>query len=170
MPERVVTQVPIGGIAVTRNPGILTTLLGSCVGLVLQDLRTQIAALAHVVRPSGVGAGMGPGYFADRAAANARDLIVQAGADPRHLLARLAGGGRMVRTGVDIGARNAAALKEECYRLGMTFGGHLEGPVDGGCFLVVETATGKVSVRPLALNGVDDGAWRQLRQDLEGPR
>jgi chemotaxis protein CheD len=170
MPERAVIQVPIGGIATARNPGVLTTLLGSCVGLVLQDLRNQLAALAHVVRPNGKGAGMGPGYFADQAAANARDLLLQAGADPRHLLARLAGGGRMVRTGVDIGARNAVALKEECYRLGMTFGGHVDGPVDGGCFLVVETATGKVSVRPLAVAGADDGAWRQLRQDLEGPK
>lgn len=146
-----VVQVPIGGIGVLRSSGVLTTLLGSCVGMIVQDLANRVAVLAHVVRPSGTGAGMGPGYFADQAAPRARDLAIQHGADPRELMVRMAGGGRMLKGHADIGARNAEAIKEATYRLGMVFGGHLEGPADGGCFLCVDVATGKVQVKRLQL-------------------
>jgi chemotaxis protein CheD len=160
-----VIQVPIGGIAAVRAEGVLTTLLGSCVGMVLQDLTNRVAVLAHVVRPAGQGAGMGPGYFADQAAPRARDLAIQNGANPHELMVRIAGGGRMLSGQADIGARNADAIKEETYRLGMVFGGHLEGPTDGGCFLCVDVANGKVSVKRL-VGALDDSAWQRLRHDL----
>lgn len=166
MPADGVIHVPIGGLSGVKSPGVLTTLLGSCVGMIVQDLRNHVAVLAHVVRPNGQGAGMGPGYFADQAAPNARDLAIQLGAGPRDLVVRLAGGGRMVQTGVDIGARNAAALKEATYRLGMTYGGHLEGPTDGGCFIAVDAAIGKVVLRRLAGAVLDDKAWQQVRDEL----
>lgn len=148
-------HVPIGGIAVARPGAILTTLLGSCVGMVVQDLRHQVAVLAHVVRPDGVGAGMGPGYFADRGAKNARDLAVQNGADPRELMVRMAGGGRMGFES-DIGARNAQAIRDATYALGMVFGGHVEGPADGGCVLFVDPANGRVQVQRLRGDRLDE--------------
>jgi chemotaxis protein CheD len=170
MSEHQVIQVPIGGLAATRAPGVLTTLLGSCVGMIVQDLRNQIVVLAHVVRPDGSGAGMGPGYFANLAAPRARDLAIQTGANPRDLLVRMVGGGRMVAGKVDIGARNAEAIKEATYQLGMTFGGHLEGPADGGCFVMVDASTGKVVVKRLNGGMLDDRAERQAREEIGVPR
>lgn len=161
-----VLQVPIGGIAVAAAGQVLSTLLGSCVGLVVQDLRRQIAVLAHVVRPNGVGAGMGPGYFADQATPRARDLAVQAGADPRDLMVRLAGGGRMVGGGIDVGARNAEAIKAATYKLGMAYGGHVDGPADGGCVLFVDPAKGKVIVRKLNGGKLDDASWSKLVKEI----
>lgn len=161
-------QVPIGGIAVAREPKVLTTLLGSCVGMVIQDLRHRIAVLAHVVRPDGQGGGMGPGYFADRAAPAARDLAIRAGADPRQLVVRMAGGGRMTSGTLDVGARNAAAIREATYELGMVFGGHVEGPADGGCVLFVQPATGRIAVRKLAGASLDDAAWQALVREFAG--
>lgn len=145
-----VVQVPIGGIGVAAPPRVLTTLLGSCVGMVVQDLKNQVCVLAHVVRPDGDGQGMGPGYFANLAAPRARDLALQHGADPRQLIVRMAGGGSM--GGLEktaIGRRNAAAIREATYALGMVFGGHVSGPADGGCVLLADPARGVVEVRRL---------------------
>jgi len=163
--ERVV-QVPIGGIAVARPPQLLSTLLGSCVGMVVQDLKHQVCVLAHIVRPEGTGEGMGPGYFANLAAPRARDLALQNGADPRQLIVRMAGGGSM--GGLDkaaIGQRNAAAIKEATYEHGMVFGGHVEGPADGGCVLFADPAKGRVLVRKLG-GQLDDRAWKELIEDI----
>ncbi len=166
MSERRVLQVPIGGIGVGRRPDVLTTLLGSCVGMVVQDLRNGVAVLAHVVRPHGTGAGMGPAYFGDRAAPLARDLAIQHGADPRELLVRFAGGGRMVDGGSDIGTQNVAAVKEATYRLGMVFGGRVKGPSDGGCYLAVDSASGKIVVHKLQGRGSADEGWSSLLREL----
>lgn len=164
-----VVQVPIGGIAVARPPQLLSTLLGSCVGMVIQDLKHQVCVLAHVVRPDGAGKGMGPGYFANQAAPRARDLALQNGADPRQLIVRMAGGGSM--GGLDksaIGRRNATAIKEATYELGMVFGGHVEGPADGGCVLFADPAKGRVLVRKLG-DQLDDRSWKGLLEDVLEP-
>lgn len=161
-----VVQVPIGGIAVARPPQLLSTLLGSCVGMVIQDLKNQVSVLAHVVRPDGSGCGMGPGYFANQAAPRARDLAIQNGADPGQLVVRMAGGGSM--GGLEktaIGRRNAAAIKEATYGLGMVFGGHVSGPADGGCMLFVDPAKGRVVVRKLR-GELDDISWKSLLDDV----
>ncbi|MFM1872813.1 MAG: hypothetical protein RL398_2235, partial [Planctomycetota bacterium] len=149
MADRRVIQVPIAGIGVAKRPDVLTTLLGSCIGMVVQDLRNGVAVLAHVVRPRGVGAGMGPAYYADVAAPKARDLAIQNGADPRELMVRVCGGGRMVENGVDIGAQNFEAVKEATYRLGMVFGGRVKGPSDGGCYVAVDSASGRIALHKL---------------------
>ncbi|MFK7740192.1 MAG: hypothetical protein AB8H80_07700 [Planctomycetota bacterium] len=161
-------QVPMGGVAAAGPPQVLTTLLGSCVGMIVQDLRNQVAVLAHVVRPTGHGAGMGLGYFADRAAPHARDLAIQNGADPRQLVVRLAGGGCMLGNGGKIGAENLAALKDATYALGMAYGGQLDGKAEraGGCLLVVDPARGKAQVRRLQDDAINESGWRALLTEM----
>ena len=166
--NELVVHVPIGGLSAVRAPRVLTTLLGSCVALVLQDLRHRVAVLAHVVRPSGQGASLGPGSIAETAAQHAVDLAVQNGADRRDLVARLAGGGRMFDGGLEIGAQNAAALRTQCERLGLIFAGQVVGPRDGGCFAIVDAMTGKVQVS--ALRKGDDTGWRALLEQIIGQR
>ncbi|MFO1077775.1 MAG: chemotaxis protein CheD [Planctomycetota bacterium] len=162
-----VILVPIGGIAGGRHPCMLQTLLGSCVGMIVQDLRRQIAVLAHVVRPHGNGAGMGPGYFANLAAPRARDLAIQSGAGPGELLVRIAGGGRMLDGVGDIGEQNVKAITEATYALGMTFGGRLRGATDGGCLVAVDAGSGRALVRGIGEGVLDEAAWSRLRSDLE---
>lgn len=164
-----VVQVPIGGIAIAKPPQLLSTLLGSCVGMVIHDPKNQVCVLAHVVRPEGHGQGMGPGYFANLAAPRARDLALQSGADPRQLIVRMAGGGSM--GGLEktaMGLRNAEAIKEATYELGMVFGGHVAGPADGGCVLFADPARGSVEVRRLG-RSLDDAGWRKLVEEVVQP-
>ncbi|MCA8974053.1 MAG: chemotaxis protein CheD [Planctomycetes bacterium] len=169
MSESRLKQVPIGGIEVASKIGVLSTLLGSCVGMIVQDMRRHIAVLAHVVRPHGVGAGMGPGYFANLAAPRARDLAIQAGAGPRDLVVRIAGGASMFESSDSIGLRNAEAIKEATYELGMTYGGRIKGPEVGGCLLAVDAATGRAVVKGIQSGVVDEDAWHRMCADL-GPR
>lgn len=166
--HELIAHVPIGGIAAVRAPRVLTTLLGSCVAFVVQDLRHRVAVLAHVVRPTGQGVGLGPGSFADQAAARAVDLAIQTGGDRRDLVVRLAGGGRMFDGGLDIGAQNVAALRRESERLGLIFAGQLVGPRDGGSFVIVDAGTGKAQVK--ALRAGDDASWREVLVDILGQR
>lgn len=167
MQEPGIVHVPIGGLVAARAPVSLATLLGSCVGLILQDLNARVAVLGHVVRPDGKGAGMGEAYFADRAVPAARDLALRHGAHPRKLLARLAGGGRMSEATMDIGARNVAALQDAIHTLDLTFGGMLRGPRDGGCVLVIDTGSGRAHVRGIGQRRLDDSSWDKLQRDLE---
>lgn len=162
-----VVQVPIGGIAVVHPPQVISTLLGSCVGLIVQDLKHSVAVLAHVVRPEGTGKGMGPGYFANLATPLARDLALQNGAHPAQLIVRMAGGGSMdAAMKGDIGLRNAKAIKEATYECGMVFGGHVDGPADGGCVLFVDPANGRIQVKKLRGGQFDDAQWSSLVKDV----
>lgn len=168
--DKHVVQVPIGGIAVVHPPKIVSTLLGSCIGMIVQDLKHHVAVLAHIVRPEGAGVGMGPGYFANQAAPMARDLALQNGAEPKQLIVRMAGGGSMSSGMSDgIGLRNAKAIKEATYKLGMVFGGHVQGPADGGCVLFVDPANGRIQVRMLRDGQFDDKQWRKLVKDVVTP-
>lgn len=164
---RRIVHVPIGGLACAKAPDVLTTLLGSCVGFIVQDMRARVCALAHVVRPSGSGASLGDGYFADRAAPLARDLVIRAGGNPRELVVRLAGGGRMFAgKSLDVGQQNQTALREATYALGMVFGGMLRGPNDGGCVLVAEPASGRARVRGLGEQDGSEDGWRRVLDEL----
>lgn len=168
MGERRLIVVPIAGIGATRSPGALATLLGSCVGMIVQDIDRGVAVLAHVVRPSGQGLGMGPAYFADQAAERARQQALELGADPHRLLVRVVGGGRMLEAQghepmLDIGARNVAAVQAASERWRMTYGGRVKGPHDGGCYVVVDASNGKVLLHGLHGQEAGDAAWRRVR-------
>ena len=60
-------KVGMGELAVIQETGVLRTLLGSCVGLVLYDQRNRVGALAHIVLPSANGSNTHPGKYADTA-------------------------------------------------------------------------------------------------------
>lgn len=88
--------------------------LGSCVGLTLFDPVAHVGVMAHVVLPdSGLSRSgdFAPGKFADTAVPFAITEVLKLGANRSRLIARMAGGARMLNvvgagTKLDIGARN----------------------------------------------------------------
>jgi chemotaxis protein CheD len=108
-------------VAPAGGDGLVSLGLGSCIGLVLVDRRAAVAGLAHVVLPAaGDGKTCTPGKFADTAV----DALVAAmepfGARPVFLEAVLVGGASMFASasaGLDVGQRNAAAVREELARV-----------------------------------------------------
>jgi chemotaxis protein CheD len=116
--------VRMGEIEVSSQDGeeLVARGLGSCIGLAMIDRLSGVAGMAHIVLPEAPGApGAEPGKFADLAVPELIARMTRAGAVVRRLDAVLAGGARMFDMGeMDIGARNAQAVKTGLARSGVT--------------------------------------------------
>lgn len=134
--------------------------LGSCVGLALYDAMVHIGVMVHIVLPeSSLGRGQPapPGKFADTGVAAAVEEAVRAGASRMRLVARIAGGARMLQTvgmgsKLDIGARNTEAVRSLLQSLhirlaaedtGGTYGRTLQLSIDTGRLLVSTVGRGE---------------------------
>ena len=116
------------GEAKTAGAGtILYTLgLGSCVAIVLYDGEVRVGGLAHALLPeprSGRNAGS-PARYASTAVPELLALMENAGANPRRIRARLAGGASMFDTlltegGRQLGMRNVDAARSALARAGI---------------------------------------------------
>jgi chemotaxis protein CheD len=114
--------VRMGEIEISKRTGdeLVVRGLGSCIGLALIDRISGVAGLAHIVLPESTGADPQPGRFADLAVPALITGVQKAGAVMRRLDAVLAGGARMFELGeMDIGARNAAAVKTALAQAGV---------------------------------------------------
>jgi chemotaxis protein CheD len=116
-------DVRMGEIEVSKRAGeeLVARGLGSCIGLALVDRSSGVAGIAHIVLPESPGGSRTePGRFADLAVPALIAQMQEAGAVTRRLDAVLAGGARMFEVGeMDIGARNAAAVKAGLARAGL---------------------------------------------------
>ena len=115
-------SVRMGEIEVSKRTGeeLVARGLGSCIGLALIDGLSGVAGMAHIVLPESGGSDEEPGRFADTAVPAMLAQMQKAGAVTRRLDAVLAGGARMFELGeMDIGARNAAAVKAGLTRAGL---------------------------------------------------
>jgi chemotaxis protein CheD len=115
-------SVRMGEIEVSKRTGeeLVARGLGSCIGLALIDRLSGVAGMAHIVLPESTGSDTEPGKFADLAVPALLAQMENAGAVTRRLEAVLAGGARMFELGeMDIGARNAAAVKAGLARAGL---------------------------------------------------
>lgn len=119
------TVVKMGELAVSRMKSETLTVigLGSCIGLFLLDRSHQAAGLAHVMLPSSqIGARDDPpAKFADRAVEELVEKMAGIGSRRSELEAILVGGARMFAmvstgSGLDIGARNDATVREALER------------------------------------------------------
>ena len=106
-------MVRMGELAISNKQGdVLTSLgLGSCIALAVVDRRAGAAGLAHIVLPSGDEA---LPKFADTAVPALLDGLGELGASRVFMQAYLVGGASMFAavSTLDVGARNAAAVRE----------------------------------------------------------
>ena len=96
--------------------------LGSCIGLALVCRRGRACGLAHIVLPdSGGREADRPAKFAERAVPALIAALLPYGGRLGTLEAVLVGGAQMFNagTGMDIGARNEAAVRAELLRAGI---------------------------------------------------
>ena len=106
-------NVGMGQIAVEKAPALLSSVLGSCVGLALYHPRLKAGALAHIVLPTASGRGALPGKFADTALPHMLAELSRAGVPRDGLIAKIAGGACMfgVSGPLQIGDNNIEAVK-----------------------------------------------------------
>ncbi len=113
-------SVRMGEMSVSSVSGeeLIAIGLGSCIGLALVDRAAGVAGLAHVVLPESQGSAGPAGKFADLAVPELVEQVQRAGAHKTGLEAVLVGGARMFALGVglDIGARNEAAVRDALAR------------------------------------------------------
>jgi len=113
------TIVKVADWAAERGDGVLVTLgLGSCVAIMLHDPQTRTGAMAHVLLPSTSLARdlTNRAKFPETAVPLLIERLKALGADPRRLVAKLAGGARMfsqlVTPGtIQMGDRNVLASR-----------------------------------------------------------
>jgi chemotaxis protein CheD len=152
-----VKTIYMGQFETVRSPDILTTTLGSCVGLVLYDPQTDVFGMAHIMLPaSEKGDGGRAGKYADTAIPG---LIAKMGlslTDASRLRAKVAGGANMfsaisqadARDILRVGERNIEATLEMVRKLGIqVLGSHLGGT--HGRELSIDAQTGKIWVRTI---------------------
>ena len=122
-----VIKVGMADLSVCKPPNLLTTLgLGSCVGIVLYDPETKVSGLAHVMLPDStqIKNNGNKAKFADTAIDVLIAEMVKQGANPKRLVAKLAGGAQMFAFSqtndlMKIGERNADASRKMLRKLGI---------------------------------------------------
>jgi len=97
-----------------RDGELVAIGLGSCIGLAVVDGSACVAGLAHVVLPDSQGVNGPAAKFADTAIPEMMASLRTVGASKSRCRAVLVGGARMfaLSGGLDIGARNDAAVRE----------------------------------------------------------
>ena len=112
-------MVTVADWAVDQGASDLLTLgLGSCVAIMLYDKETKIGGMAHVLLPSRSLArdATNPAKFPETAVPLLVQRMTQMGADPRRLVAKLAGGASMFAAlmtpgTIQMGERNVVASR-----------------------------------------------------------
>lgn len=89
-------RVGIGELTVSKAPGILRTLVGSCVGVTLYDPLRKVGGMAHVVHPHSNGRTDQPGKYADTAIRDLIQDVTRFGGEQCRLVAKYAGGAKML--------------------------------------------------------------------------
>ena len=109
-------RVGVGELAVTTEDAVLTTSgLGSCVAVALVDERAGVRGLLHAMLPAGEGrttAASRPAKYVDTGIDSLIGALDDAGADPRRLKARVAGGAEMLDLTDAVGPRNVERVGE----------------------------------------------------------
>lgn len=106
---------------IARAPDKLSTLgLGSCVGLVLYDPLSKVGGMVHIMLPTAPQntQDLNRAKYADTAVPDLVRRLAAAGAQPRRLIAKLAGGAHMFSTAKNIDFMNVGDRNvEHCKRM-----------------------------------------------------
>lgn len=143
-----------GDYYVTREPELLVTVLGSCVSACIRDPVARVGGMNHFLLPEGGGGDAA----ADRLSAATRygshamerlvNDILRWGGRRERLEVKIVGGGRIISTMTNIGARNVAFVRDYLAREGLALVGEDVGDVYPRK-VVYCPVTGKVRVRKL---------------------
>ncbi|MDN5293819.1 MAG: chemotaxis protein CheD [Eubacteriales bacterium] len=148
-----IIKVGMAEMNVAASPNILITSgLGSCIGVCLYDPVAKIGGMAHIMLPSSEIGGTkdNPAKYADTAVPALMELMEKQGANIRRLVAKYAGGAQMFSftngsSFLKIGERNAEAVKEALEKAGIkilasdtggSFGRTIEFSTETGLLLV----------------------------------
>lgn len=97
--NRVRASIHIGDVWVSDRPSVVKTVLGSCISVCLRDPNSLVGGMNHFMLPDG-----GDDDLSARYGVNAMELLInrcmKKGADRRRLVAKVFGGGHVLKTKV----------------------------------------------------------------------
>ena len=144
------------GPSLAHDDALVAFGLGSCVALCLWDAESAIAGMAHVVQPGADPHGVANPRFARNALPALMALMRAAGAtaDPRRLVARLAGGAQVLimdpaRASARVGDANAQAIREVLTEAGVFVAGCDLGGSQGRSVWFDPREGGRIRVRAI---------------------
>lgn len=132
MPLQTTESVELGEIRVSNIRNLVLTIpnLGSSVALMIYDPQFKVGGIAHILLPDstldGTRAAESPGRYADLAVPELIQQFSEAGGQARLSKIRIVGGAQMFNFGggggnlLNIGSRNATALKASLSKLGLS--------------------------------------------------
>ena len=147
-----VADLQIGG----AGDLLLTVGLGSCIAIVLHDPVACVGGLAHVLLPSPALSKQdgNPAKSPHSAVPRMLELIVERGATPRRVTARLSGGASMFASlappgTIQMGERNVVAARQVLNSQGIALVGEAVGG-DYGRTVRLDVSEGSLEVRSVA--------------------
>ncbi len=108
------TYVHPGQIVVTNGPGVLSTILGSCVAVCLHDAHLGLGGLNHYLLPSGGSEAGQPGRYGPSAIDELVHLMVARGASRDQMVAYVVGGASVLaafKEADHLGLRNVGVAR-----------------------------------------------------------
>ena len=112
--QHVLRLIP-GGLYVSAEDEILTTVLGSCVSACIRDVKNGVGGMNHFMLPSPeVGAALDPesaGRYGTHAMKLLVDGIVAQGGRPDNFEIKIFGGGQITEGAIDVGAQNIEFIR-----------------------------------------------------------
>ena len=155
------TIVKVADWAAGRADAVLVTLgLGSCVAIMLHDSRACAGAMAHILLPSRSLARdvTNLAKFPETAVPLLVERLATLGADPRYLVAKLAGGASMFAQlmtpgSVQMGERNVAAARAVLRHAGIPVAAEAVGG-DAGRSVRFYVADGRVEIRSVGADAI----------------
>lgn len=140
-----------GEIHATAQPAVISTILGSCVAVCLWEPGLRAGGMNHIVLSRG-GAKSGDPRYGDAAVPALVAAMLDLGASPRRLVAKVFGGGAVLPLAephLSIGIDNARVALQELRRhripvIAQSVGGRK------GMTVRFDTASGEVVIRRLA--------------------
>jgi two-component system chemotaxis response regulator CheB len=157
-----------GEIAVTKQPAIISTLLGSCVAICLYNKKVKAGGMNHYMLPTGTNTNMAAKY-GDYATEKLISSMLKIDADKTNLEASVYGGAAVVghlNSGFEIGQRNAdialGILKEQNIKVvRKQLGG------ENGVKIFFDNQTGSVETKLIQKSELTQ-QLEAKKQDLEG--
>lgn len=139
--------VGMGQVASGDHATIFTSVLGSCVSVILWHPRVSMGAMAHVVLPDSHGQTASPGKFADTAVPYLVGKLQELGCPRAGLVAKIAGGACMFRGSgpLQIGDDNIAAVRKVLRQHNIPLAAEDVGGTNGRKILF-DCANGKLTV------------------------
>lgn len=155
------TIVKVADWAAGQGDAVLITLgLGSCVAIMLHDPRACAGAMAHILLPSTSLARdvSNPAKFPETAVPLLVQRLSALGAEPRRLIAKLAGGASMFAQlmtpgAVQMGERNIGAARNVLRRAGIPLAGEAVGGTAGRS-VRFSVADGRVEIRSVGVDAI----------------